>query len=237
MRFVRTRVSVQNRSLTSIANALETWILASPLSKLQLPSPPTFRIVDHLHIEEHRRWKVYYPTHTKATAFFAAVEMNGMVSGNNGVFDGVFYSGEAVVVNDGPMFRVKQAETKKSVNSFVICLYEHADSTQYQVLARVMAIWKWHPTGKPDDCKYALYVKSKQTKLTLMHAPTSWHVYIADISMPRGSATGEFVSFSNIALVNPILVPVMNNIGGVRSVSHTKYYVIDPADAIAQWDE
>ena len=151
----------------------------------------------------------------------------------------VFYQGEAVVANDGPMFRIHSVEKKKSVNSFALCLFEDEKLGQFQVLACVHEIWKWHPVGQSErqHCKYAMYVRCKKTTLTSMHEPTSWYMYVADISIARGSAAGEFVAFPNVSLVNPILVPFINNIGGIRSASHTCYYVIDPADAVAQWDD
>ena len=232
VRFVRGRVSVQNRTLTSIKNALQTWLQETPLSSVRIPGRPAYsELNNRVRVEEKRKWKQYYPANRQAVCFLEAVELRGLDQR-----DGVYYQGSSCVVNGGPMFRTRSVESRTaSKNSWVICLFEEKGNPT-QVLASVEEIWKWHPSEEPGQCHYALKVKFKTTTLLTMHRPSGFNLYSANINSARGSAQGEFVSIANIALINPILVPHINNIGGVRTASNEHYYVIDPAEAVAQWE-
>ena len=233
VRFVRGRVSVQNRTLTSIKNAFESWLRSNPLSEFRAPVRPAHRDAnDQVRMRERRTWNRHHPTNHQAVRFFEAVELCGLDQN-----DGMFHHGQSCVVNDGPMFRIDSVETHSaSKNSWVICLFEEKGNP-IQVLGHLHQMWKWHSTEEPDRCHYAFFVKCKTTTLLTMHRPSGFHLHSSNIQSARGSAKGEFVSTSNIAIVNPILAPHINTIGEVKSVSQQHYHVIDPADAVAQWDD
>ena len=225
VRFVRGRVSVQNRTLTSIKNAIQSWTLSNPLSEFKIPPQPAYHAGDAgVCVREKRTWKRYYPTNQQAVRLFEALELYGLDQK-----DGVFYNGEACVVNDGPLFRIESVEERtSSKNSYVICLFEEKGNPT-QVLGHIQQIWKWHSNEERHRLHYALFVKCKTTTYLEMHRPSGFHLYSSDITSARGSSRGEFVSLSNIALVNPILVPHLSQGGGIRDVSRAHYFIIDPA--------
>ena len=136
------------------------------------------------------------------------------------------------------MFRIKACEKNTtSKNSYVLCLFDDGKGVTNQVVAKLIEIWKWHPEGDPNNKHYAFFVKCKQTVLMTMHRPTNFNLYTVNMEIARGSATGEFVSLSNISHVNPILFPhiMVHGAGRVRDASRHMYYVIDPHDQVAQW--
>eukprot|EP00466_Bigelowiella_natans_P013823 jgi/Bigna1/77715/fgenesh1_pg.50_\ len=213
VRFVRGRASAQNRTLTSMKNAIQAWLRATPLSGSNAPSRPAHgEPNDRVRVQEKRKWKTHVPTNEHAVAFLEAVELCGL--DHQG---GVFCRGSSCVVNGGPMFRTRGTEsTTSSKNSWVICLFEEKGNP-IQVLAGVEEVWKWHPRGEPSQSHCAFKVKCKTTTLLSVHRPSGFTLCSANTNSVRGSARGEFVTSADTSLANPMPAPHVNHAACGRS--------------------